>query len=171
MGIIYQFAIRFIQVLDILKVDTEVVTSEDQHFDTYLDTAKHNRHRKLKEVSLSPGGKRPYVVEGIEVPEGTEVITFGNDACDRRGGCGYEILFYYEDSTEDYSEDILADVERNRFMIVPRKGRSPLLRMDYRIGFGDYHTYTEDDCDVVVFGDDEMVAGIEEGKENSEYSE
>ena len=86
MGIIYQFAIRFLKVKNISKVNTRCVSENDKDFDDYLIKAKDNRVSKLKQVSLDPSVKRSYVVKDITIPEGTDVITFGNNACDRRGG-------------------------------------------------------------------------------------
>ena len=155
MGIIYQFAIRFITVKDITKVDKRCITStdddeNDDDFNDYLVKAKENCAVKLKEVSLDPGRKRSYTVENISVPEATQVITFGNNACDRWGGCYYEIQFYYDDVSEDYEEVIGANNESNRFMIVLKPSKSRLLRMDYSISDGGDFTYTEDDCESII---------------------
>ena len=106
MGIIYRFAMRFLKVKDLDKVDLDVVTSDDDNFDEYLEKAKENRASKLKEVIMNPGSKRQYTVENIAVPEGTQVIAIGNEACDRRGGCDYEITFHYENEKEDYSKNV-----------------------------------------------------------------
>ena len=157
MGIIYQFAIRFIKVKDISKVDLTIVSTEDEKndeaFKDHLIKAKENLLLKLKEISLDPGGKKCYDVEGLNVPEGTEVITFGNDACDRRGGCYYEIYFHYEYAEDDYMEHAFGDVERNRFMIIPKTCTSRLVRLDYCIGSDPVRTYDEKDCEVHVFNE------------------
>ena len=148
MGIIYRFAMRFLKVKDLDKVDLDVVTSDDDYFDEYLEKAKENRASKLKEVIMNPGSKRQYTVENIAVPEGTQVIAIGNEACDRRGGCDYEITFHYENEKEDYSKNVWAGVERNRFMIKPKQCNSRLLFLDYAIGSEEYITYEEKDCRV-----------------------
>ena len=136
MGVIYyQFAMRFIKVKDLDKVDLSVTTSNDDNFDDYLEKAKENRLSKLKEVSVDPGAEGSYTVKCITIPEGTQVVTFGNDACDRRGGCGYKITFHYEDEKDNYSEYVNADVERNRFMLVPKRRNSSLLFLDYLIDY------------------------------------
>ena len=153
MGIIYQFAIRFITVKDIDKVDKRCVSVYDYDFDDYLVKAKENRIAKLKEVSLDPGWKRAYDIDGITIPEGTQVITFGNDACDSLGTTSYEIYFYYHDETHNYSEFIFADYERNRFMIIPKTINNSLpVKMKYSIGYNPYALeYTEDCCTVTYF--------------------
>ena len=136
MGIIYQFAIRFITVKDIAKVDKRCVSLYDNDFDDYLVKAKENRVAKLKEVSLDPSWKRGYDIDGITIPEGTQVITFGNDACDSYGDCTYQINFYYHDEAHNYSEYICADYERNRFMIIPKIINNSLpAKMNYEIGY------------------------------------
>ena len=155
MGIVYQFAMRFITVKDLDKVDLNVVTWDDDNFDEYLEIAKENRASKLKEVTMNPGSKSLYTVEDIEVPEGTQVITFGNDASDGLGGCEYKITFYYEDEKDDYDELVDADDERNRFMLIPKQCSSRLLFLDYSIG-GEAlikidRFFTEDDCRVRCF--------------------
>ena len=158
MGISYQFAIRFFTVKDITKVDKRCVSSTDDvdndaDFTDYLVKAKENVATKLKEVSLEPGWKNSYIVEDITIPEGTHVITFGNNACDRWGGGYYEVYFYYQDENEDYEEIIGATNERNRFMIIPKTNKSsPLIKMDYEVGGGYLaHTYTERDCIIKTF--------------------
>ena len=156
MGIIYQFAIRFITVKDISKVDTKCISStdddeNDDDFNDYLVKAKENFSTKLKEVSLHPDLKKSYIVENISIPEGTHVITFGNNACDR-WGCGYyEVCFHYQDESEDYEEVIGTTNERNRFMIIPKTSKSSLISMDYIVGYGEDNTYTEEDCDIKIF--------------------
>ena len=151
MGIIYQFAIRFIKVKDISKVDKRCVKCEDDDFEDYLIKAKENCATKLKEVSLSPNSKRSYIVENILIPEGTEVITFGNNACDRRGGCTYEVHIHYHDTKENYSEYVGSADERNRFMIIPKTNKFHPIRMDYTIGYDACNTYTEENCIVKIF--------------------
>ena len=160
MGIYYQFAIRFITVKDITKVDKRCIPSTDDNdndddFTDYLTNAKENVATKLKEVSFDSGTKNAYTVENITVPEGTEVITFGNNACDRRGGVYYEIYFNYQDESDDYVEYRGTTNERNRFMIIPQTNKSSsLISMDYIVGgTGGYadNTYTEEDCIIKTF--------------------
>ena len=142
---------------DITKVDKRCVSStdnkeNDDEFIDYLVKAKENMATKLKEVSLSPRAYRSYTVEDITIPEGTQVITFGNDACDRRGGGYYEAYFCYEDESEDYEEIIGANSERNRFMIIPKANKSSLIMMDYVVGYdGLDNIYTESECIVKTF--------------------
>ena len=149
MGIIYQFAIRFIRVKDITKVDKICVCEEDSDFEDYLIKAKENRAAKVKEVSFDPGAKRAYDVIDISIPGGTQVITFGNDACDRLGGCCYRINFHYHNESHDYTDYICSDSERNIFMIIPKVINNSLpAKMDYEIGYDAYREYTEECCKV-----------------------
>ena len=149
MGIIYQFAIRFITVKNVVKVDERCVCEKDDNFEDYLVKAKENRSVKLKEVSFDPDAKQGYRVVDISIPEGTQVITFGNDACDRRGGCCYQINFYYHNETYNYSVDVRSVSERNRFMIIAEVINNSLPeKMDYEIGYDAYNEYTEDCCEV-----------------------
>ena len=157
MGIHYQFAIRFITVKDMAKVDERCIPSTDDNdndddFTDYLTKAKENMVTKLKEVSFDCGTKNSFIVEDITVPEGTQVITFGNNACDRWGAVYYEIYFVYQDESDDYNEFRGTSNERNRFMIIPDMNKSsPLLKMDYVIGDGGENDYTEEDCIVKTF--------------------
>ena len=159
MGIIYQFAIRFITVNDIAKVDKRCVcdgargSEKEKEFNEYLIKAKENRIAKLKEVSLDPCWKSGYEILDISIPEGTQVITFGNAACDSYGGGTYQIDFYYSNKAHDYSEYICADYERNRFMLIPKIIDNSLpVKMDYQIGYTlEWLEYTEECCKVTYF--------------------
>ena len=134
-GIYHRFAMRFIKVKDLDKVDWNVVTSNDDNFDAYLEKAKENRLSKLKELTVDPGVRGSYTMGRVTIPEGTQVVTFGNDATDRRGRCGYKITFCYKDEKFNYSEYVNAGVERNRFMVMPKQRNSRLLFLDYLIDY------------------------------------
>merc|ERR1719230_1106931 len=103
---------------------------------------------------MDPGGKKSYDVEGITVPEGTEVITFGNDACDRWGGCYYEVKFNYENPDDNYDESMFVNCERNRFMLIPKTCGSKLLSLDYTVGANPYRTYEAANCDTKELQED-----------------
>ena len=153
MGIIYNFAIRYISVWNIEAVDERCVSEYDDDFEEHLEKAKRNCRIKLKEVFFEPTLKRGYVVSGISIPEGTEVITFGNGACNHRGGGHYRIHFYYEDESSNYTDYICAETERNRFMIILNEINDSLpMKMDYEIDSMDDYSqdYTEEDCDVII---------------------
>ena len=148
MGIIYQCAIRFLKVKDIAKVDTEPVVFHDgevdnSKFNDFLVRAKENKLQVLKSVIVSPESKRGYEVVRIRVPEGTQVIAFGNDACDRLGGVCYYVDYHYQDESEDWTDDIWVDGERNRFMRIPKQTTSRLMTLDYTISSNPVCTYNE----------------------------
>ena len=134
-AVYHRFAMRFIKVKDLDKVDWNVVTSNDDNFDAYLEKAKENRLSKLKELTVDPGVRGSYTMGRVTIPEGTQVVTFGNDATDRRGRCGYKITFCYKDEKFNYSEYVNAGVERNRFMVMPKQRNSRLLFLDYLIDY------------------------------------
>ena len=96
MAPIYEFAIRFITVKDLSKVNTKICDNTRKNFDQYLIDAKANRLRKLREARFRPVSKRGYKVSGLKIPTDCDVITFGNDASYNMGAVAYTIDFHYK---------------------------------------------------------------------------
>ncbi len=132
--------IRFITVKDATKVDSEPTYEGKENFDQYLEVAKANRQRKLRQLWYELDGWRcsGYGIFNIRIPQDTEVITFSGDGVVTVGGkyWGTEeetserpisvmVHFEYEDPTdESYHVDIESKHLHYRFMLKPRPGSS-----------------------------------------------
>lgn len=145
-GAIYRFVIRFLRVKDLSRVDLrQIVEDEEQstELQDYLTTAKENCIDILKTLSFRPSRTRSYTMTDIKVPEGTEVISFSNNADEGLDCQAYEVGFNFENGKDDYEELYMIPGENNRFMIVPRRKNSKLVSLHYGIGYPCtlYHEY------------------------------
>ncbi len=158
----YEIMIRFIKVKDIAKVDLEVTNIEKANFTEYLETAKANRTRKIRQLWFDSDIAQGYTIRNIKIPHDAEVITFSGDATEYVGGCKIDVYFRYENEQDEvyeesitpskhqdqsYEESISTKHERFRFMLIPRlgtvSGKSP-ISFNYYIATGK-RQFGEDD--------------------------
>ena len=130
MGIIYQVKIRCLKVKDVSKVDLTVVTEGEprvpncsasfkEKLKTYIAASKENIESVLMVYDHDPGSKRDYTITNLYVPPGTNVLAFGNDACDRYGPDRYyDVKFYNFEKNLLEKKTVRAYSERNNFMLL-----------------------------------------------------
>ena len=130
MGIIYQVKIRCFKVKDVSKVDLNVVSEGDvrepnystafkERLKTYIAASKENIESVLMVYDHDPGCKRDYTITNLYVPPDTNVLAFGNDACDRYGPHQYyDVKFYNFDKNLLEKKTVRAYSERNNFMLL-----------------------------------------------------
>ena len=128
MGICYQCKIRCFKVKDISQVDLEVFDCElqddwRQKLNEYRFNSKLNIEKTLATYEHDPSAKRGHIITRILVPAETNVIAFGNDACDRYDMINtYEVAFFNSKRKRIHSIVQLSEIERNNFMVlVPEK--------------------------------------------------
>jgi hypothetical protein len=135
MGICYQCKIRCFKVKDLTKVNLEVLEycgeNREAKLAQYYKESKLNIKKVLAVYNHEPSAKGGYRIIRLPIPIGTNVIAFGNDACDCYDMTNhYEITFYDEEMAVIGSEHKTAKFERNNFMLlVPENTRS----IDYEI--------------------------------------
>jgi hypothetical protein len=130
MGIIYQVKIRCLKVKDVSKVDLTVVSEGDvrephcstafkERLKTYIAASKENIESVLMVYDHDPGWKRDYTITNLYVPPDTNVLAFGNDACDRYGPDRYyDVKFYNFNKDLIEKKKVKAYSERNNFMLL-----------------------------------------------------
>ena len=138
MGICYHCTIRCLKVKDLSKVELRVIESCEEDWSNkikkyYLDS-RLNIKKVLAVHKHEPSAKGGHRIIRLPVPQGTNVIAFGNDACDcYKMTNHYEITFYDEKMKVIGSSHKTAKVERNNFMVfTPEKTYS----IDYEINDG-----------------------------------
>ena len=135
MGISYQCKIRCFKVKDLNKVDLAVLENVGENWrarlSEYYLTSKENIDRVLAVYSHEPSLKRGHLITKIAIPAETNVVAFGNDACDELDSDNlYDIYFFCEKRKLIEQVTVKASVERNNFMlIVPENAKS----LDYGI--------------------------------------
>ena len=150
MGIIYQVKIRCFKVKDVSKVDLTVQSEDDprvpdhstaykERLKPYIAASKENIESVLMVYDHDPGCKRDYTITNVYVPPGTDVLAFGNDACDRYGpNQYYDVKFYDFNKNLIEKKEIRAYSERNNFMVlVPPK----TFFIEYVIGDYAIHSF------------------------------
>lgn len=145
MGIIYQVKIRCLKVNDLNKVDLNVLSEEEddgvykKKLKAYYEASKANLDTVLALYDHDPGCKRDYTMTNIYIPYGTNVLAFGNNACDRYGpNRYYYVKFYNADGKLFKNQEVRATSERNNFMLlVP----PTTLYIDYEIGDNAVHNF------------------------------
>ena len=149
MGIIYQVKIRCFKVKDVSKVDLNVLSEDDKVFNItetynkllqpYYAASKKNIESVLMVYNHDPDSKHDYTLTNIYIPPETNVIAFGNNACDRRGpNQNYYVKFYNFEKKLIEKKEICAQSERNNFMVlVPPK----TFFIEYVIGDYAYHSF------------------------------
>ena len=159
--------IQFCKVKDISKVDlrpeyfsmkTDVdehihpINSIDDDFESYLAVAKENCTSILKAVKWEYDcARQAYVVEGITIPSGTDVIRFANFMFSPQLCSSYIVRLYYDDPAKEYNVYIGSSSRANAFMIIP-KYENP-IRMVYELGCWDgdvKRIHTEADLETFV---------------------
>ena len=135
MGICYHCTIRCLKVKDLAKVDLRVIESSEENWDekikAYYLNSRLNTKKSLVVHKHNPSKKGGYRIIRLPVPEGTDVIAFGNDACDCYNMTNhYEITFFDKEMKVIGNSHKTSKVERNNFMIIPPKDTRSI---DYEI--------------------------------------
>jgi hypothetical protein len=124
MGIIYQCKICCLKVKDTSKVDLIPLQFRRNkkwkaRLQQYYAISKENIESVLAVYKHYPESKRGHLIVNIPVPEGTNVIAFGNNACDRYGCANiYNIIFFDTNKKEIERKQIGTKEERNNFMVI-----------------------------------------------------
>ena len=126
MGIIYQVHIRSLSVHDKSKVNLEPLY-EDSETDkepwnkrlrAYYDESRLNIVKVLQLIKHHPCTRSGYSMLNLKLEEDSDVLSFSNNACDRRGDTIYEITFYNYFGKEIEFQSKKIECENNRFMIL-----------------------------------------------------
>jgi hypothetical protein len=143
MGIIYQCKIRCFKVKDTSKVDLNPLEANVKHWKSRLNqyylSSKENIDEVLAVYKHFPGLKRGYRIINIPIPEGTNVIAFGNEACDRRDAVIYDINFYNKNHQKIKYLCMGLEWERNNFMVLCPENTSYIY-----YGINEYESYPQD---------------------------
>lgn len=134
---------------DVEKVDLNVLCEESggcgekaeykEKLKAYYEASKANLETELAIYDHSPRFKRDYTLVNIYVPPGTNVVAFGNDACDRYGVDNYYyVKFYNFDKRVIQQREVIASCERNNFMLLVPPNT---FYMDYWIGDNAVHNF------------------------------
>ena len=135
MGICYHCTIRCLKVKDLSKVELRVIESCEKDWEEKIKQYYLESRLNIKKVFIThkhePSAKGGHRIVRVPVPEGTNVIAFGNDACDCYDMTNhYEITFYDAEMKVISIEQKTAKVERNNFMIIIPPGTCSI---DYQI--------------------------------------
>jgi hypothetical protein len=143
MGIIYQCKIRCLKVKDTSKVDLIPLQYRRNkkwkaRLQRYYAISKENIESVLAVYKHYPNSKGGHLIVNIPVPDGTNVIAFGNNACDRYGCANiYNITFFDKNKKEIEKKQIGTKEERNNFMVIcPGQTRS----INYEINDDELYT-------------------------------
>jgi hypothetical protein len=122
MGIIYVCKIRCFKVKNINAVDLTVISRKNKKWrrtlHKYYNASKDNIDQVIREYYHSPDSKRSHSVVRILIPQGTNVLAFGNSACDEYDILNHYYVKYFNIQGELIKTDLVtANDERNNFML------------------------------------------------------
>ena len=151
-SVCYNITIKFITVKNTDHVDQAVITPYHRNYKSYTEKLDANTLYILKTVSKSDSNS--FIISDITVPEGTNAITFVNEATTHRIGCMYEVSLTYARSDSTVTKFV--GCRRNQFTIIPEIEvcGSALESIGYVVGYTtpsettELGEYTEDDCQV-----------------------
>ncbi len=123
MGIIYQCKIRCLKVKEIKDVDLSVISDDmfqwKKELKNYKIKSKQNIDQILAVYSHFPQTKDDYFMSNLFIPEGTNVIAVGNDACDQILDENYYGFDFFDKDNKQFESDVVYALSvRNNFMIV-----------------------------------------------------
>ena len=121
MGIIYQCKIRCFKVKDTTKVNLKPIQFRrwKVKLQQYYAESKENIEEVLAIYRHYPSAKRGHLIVNIPIPDRTNVIAFGNVACDRLNITNiYKITFFDKDKKEIGKKHMVTKEERNNFMVL-----------------------------------------------------
>ena len=141
MGIIFQVFIRCLRVYDIDKVNTSLIHAGEQEtwkvrLDEYYAESTKNLECLVRIYKHNPECRSYYSMVDVLLPGWysdkikPHVLSFSNNACDRRGDTLYTVSFFDNYGKLLVTEKIISPDEENRFMLrIPEKAAT----FNYRI--------------------------------------